>query len=418
MTRTIVSVMAVVLAVLLTPLPSSAVEGQPAASTSSCASPPPPGPPSVIEVQKFGHSGEKDPDRSRAAIRDLIVLKVKALCLLIDQAKCLGPHAGVSCKPQDIVLYLEGREIKGLAPESGAPRADIETLQFRLDRSDKSDAQWADLLGNPKVGERFFDREVAVSVGLQNDGPIPTRVQKFTLIRIHKWRFWICGAILLLAVAGIGVLGRYSALLRYADKTSSFSLARCQMAFWFMLVVAAFSFIWLITGAVDIITNTALVLIGIGAGTALGGKVIDRAKEQGTKTELENSKVTKEKLAKQIENLDKRAQVQGITDADKLKLDADKGEKEVLHAAAATKEDELVKKLQVAKSGGFWTDILSDGDNIRFDRFQIVVWTAILGVVFLNSVWARLAMPEFDATLLTLMGISSGTYLGFKIPDR
>jgi hypothetical protein len=348
----------------------------------------------------------------------LIVLKVKALCLLIDQAKCLGPHAVASCKPQDIVLYQEGREIKGLAPESGAPRADVETLQFRLDRSDKSDAQWADLLGNPKVGERFFDREVAVSVGLQNDGPIPTMVQKFTLVRIHKLRFWICGAILVLAVAGIGVLGRYSALLRYADKTSSFSLARCQMAFWFMLVVTAFSFIWLITGAVDIITNTALVLIGIGAGTALGGKVIDRAKEQGAKTELENSKVTKEKLAKEIENLDKRAQVQGTTDADKLKLDAEKGEKEVLHAAAATKEGELVKKLQVAKSGGFWTDILSDGDNIRFDRFQIVVWTAVLGVVFLNSVWARLAMPEFDATLLTLMGISSGTYLGFKIPDR
>lgn len=27
-------------------------------------------------------------------------------------------------------------------------------------------------------------------------------------------------------------------------------------------------------------------------------------------------------------------------------------------------------------------------------------------------------MPEFDGTLLALMGISSGTYLGFKIPER
>jgi hypothetical protein len=27
-------------------------------------------------------------------------------------------------------------------------------------------------------------------------------------------------------------------------------------------------------------------------------------------------------------------------------------------------------------------------------------------------------MPEFDASLLTLMGISSGTYLGFKFPEK
>jgi hypothetical protein len=28
------------------------------------------------------------------------------------------------------------------------------------------------------------------------------------------------------------------------------------------------------------------------------------------------------------------------------------------------------------------------------------------------------ALPDFDAPLLALMGISSGTYLGFKIPEQ
>jgi hypothetical protein len=28
-----------------------------------------------------------------------------------------------------------------------------------------------------------------------------------------------------------------------------------------------------------------------------------------------------------------------------------------------------------------------------------------------------LLMPEFNATLLTLMGISSGTYIGFQLPQ-
>jgi len=27
-------------------------------------------------------------------------------------------------------------------------------------------------------------------------------------------------------------------------------------------------------------------------------------------------------------------------------------------------------------------------------------------------------MPDFDTTTLALMGISSGTYLGFKIPEK
>ena len=42
----------------------------------------------------------------------------------------------------------------------------------------------------------------------------------------------------------------------------------------------------------------------------------------------------------------------------------------------------------------------------------------VLGVLFVYSVWNRLSMPEFSAMLLGLLGISDGTYLGFKIPER
>jgi hypothetical protein len=47
-------------------------------------------------------------------------------------------------------------------------------------------------------------------------------------------------------------------------------------------------------------------------------------------------------------------------------------------------------------------------------RLQIGIWTLVLAVIFARSVYRDLAMPEFDATLLGLMGISNGTYLGFK----
>jgi hypothetical protein len=47
----------------------------------------------------------------------------------------------------------------------------------------------------------------------------------------------------------------------------------------------------------------------------------------------------------------------------------------------------------------------------------MAAWTLILAIVFVISVWNNLAMPDFGATLLGLMGISSGTYIGFKFPE-
>jgi hypothetical protein len=60
-------------------------------------------------------------------------------------------------------------------------------------------------------------------------------------------------------------------------------------------------------------------------------------------------------------------------------------------------------------------DLLGDDGHISFHRFQVAVWTLVLGFVFVTRVLSELAMPEFSATMLGLMGISSGTYLGFKL---
>ena len=60
----------------------------------------------------------------------------------------------------------------------------------------------------------------------------------------------------------------------------------------------------------------------------------------------------------------------------------------------------------------------SDGSGYSFHRFQIFAWTIVLGIIFLSSVYNNLTMPEFSTTLLGLMGISAGTYIGFKLPNR
>jgi hypothetical protein len=84
--------------------------------------------------------------------------------------------------------------------------------------------------------------------------------------------------------------------------------------------------------------------------------------------------------------------------------------------------NEEIQKLSPAAerdvSMGFLRDILSDGNGVSFHRFQILAWTIVLGIMFLSSVYNGLTMPEFSASLLGLMGLSSGTYIGFKFPEQ
>jgi hypothetical protein len=69
-------------------------------------------------------------------------------------------------------------------------------------------------------------------------------------------------------------------------------------------------------------------------------------------------------------------------------------------------------------SGQFFHDLLNDGDGVSLHRFQMFAWTITLGIVFTARVVTELSQPVLDSTLLTLMGISSGTYIGFKFPEK
>jgi len=74
---------------------------------------------------------------------------------------------------------------------------------------------------------------------------------------------------------------------------------------------------------------------------------------------------------------------------------------------------------RTATTKGFWRDLVTgDTGVVAFDRLQVVVWTLVLGGIFLTAVLWDLTMPEFSATMLALMGISSGTYIGFKLPMK
>lgn len=271
-----------------------------------------------------------------------------------------------------LVPYLDSRPLRGLYPETVDP--DSHTVTFHLDRTQSTQEAWSDLLGNPG----FDPRVMTFSVGLEDKQQLPTSA-KIGLVVIPKKWFLASIAVLLILLyiffrlaAGTsllrdpgvsqGYMPGFSVLWRRPSpdtKLGPYSLARTQMAFWFFMVITAFVLIWMIIGDTDTITQGVLVLIGISAGTALGATAIDSSKRKTTPEPA-------------------------------------RGE----------------------ESKGFLNDILSDGTGVSFHRFQIVVWTIVLGFIFSRRVLNHLTMPEFGTNLLTLMGISSGTYLGLKLPEQ
>lgn len=351
-------------------------------------------------------------------IGDEITVEVKPLQPLLDRANCVNIQS--NCTKQNVALFLNGMPLRGIPPV-----ADIhnETLRYPLQRTDDTKDVWSALLGAPKATVRT----VSVSVGLENEYPVATQVTKFPLIVLRAGWSLVALGIVLLMVVGIFILAARSALLRdpgpaeaASDDTIPwgrkvkrkvmvpYSLGRVQMAFWFLLVVASFLFIWVTTGQHDTLSTQVLALIGIGTGTALGSALIDANKKeqsQSAVTSLEAEKIT---LQEEIEEMA----------PGNKELETEMVAKQQRQRTLESDLQKARKALTPLKSEGFFRDILRDANGITFHRFQLLVWTVVLGLIFCVSVYRSLAMPQFSDTLLALMEITSGTYIGFKFPEQ
>jgi hypothetical protein len=237
-----------------------------------------------------------------------------------------------------------------------------------------------------------------------------------------KWYFWLFLGIFFVLAIVLLKNDRFKNMLRDdgpvkgpAGATSSYSLSRVQMAYWFALSIVAYVLIWGITGDRDTVTNDILALIGISAGTFLGAVSIDSSKKSQAQTTLPAATT---KLV-QAQNVATAA----VAAANAAPANPDAVANANLATQAVAIQQDAVYRLgcQAAvpqHKGSFWTDILCDADGISFHRFQIVAWSLVLGVIFINVIFTTLSMPTFGNTLLGLMGISSGTYLGFKFPEQ
>jgi hypothetical protein len=259
-----------------------------------------------------------------------------------------------------LTLYLDG------LPMDATPAMVRDgELGFRLRRSEAAREAWGTLLG--RANGR--GQEVTVGIGFPDEREIsqPAGYPRVRLRLIaYKEKDFVFGAagVLLMLIGFVGLALKTGIIRdRATDSVEAskrpYSLARFQMAVWFFTIFTSMMYIVMVLGEAEAsLSSQALMLLGIGAATQLGGTLAERA---------------------------------GSEDSDA--------------SAGATTQ-------------GFFADLLMDGTGVNFHRFQMLVWTLTLAAMFLVQVYDTLTMPQFSESLLALMGISNGTYVTFKMWEK
>jgi hypothetical protein len=155
--------------------------------------------------------------------------------------------------------------------------------------------------------------------------------------------------------------------------------------------------------------------MGISAGSGFAAALLDNSKKNQFQDRSDGLAKEQASLQESVATL--MAQVNANpappNAADLVKEIADKRGR-----IAAIQTERATIRNPMPKSLGFFRDILRDDQGVSFYRFQMAVWTLVLILMFCSSVYRDLVMPQFSSTLLGLMGISAGTYLGFKFPEN
>lgn len=327
------------------------------------------------------------------------------------------------CDPNLLVLFLNGYPIKGLKPYPPSdPKGGL--LQFTL-RTEASPPSWTPILGWPGLDPRA----IKVSVGFQDTFQIKPAAGKslpvlqLNIINSGWFVLWIFFFVIMLAVffycaLCTNIIRDGNPTEGSAETLGTYSLSKSQGAWWFFVIVASYLLIGIVTGDFSrSINSTALILLGIGAGTVLGSAAIDASKNtpEARAKEYDEAAKTEDRLR----TIDTRLKEIDTALAEKTKSEIDETalRKERADLSAENEQKTSLYRKLTKRSENFITDILSDANGVNFHRFQIAVWTLVLSTIFIKEVYENLAMPVFDTALMGLLGLSAGTYLGLKIPE-
>ena len=263
--------------------------------------------------------------------------------------------------PSNLVLYLNGRQLTKTNPVSVSVSYDpahpeLNELIFKLQRTTDTDATWDDLIVRDKNWRGFFLKGVSRQVrpSIGLENGIAAETHAVFELVLLPLA-WVYVCVGFMCVSLAGlIILSRRSSLLRDNPGGPYSLARTQMAIWSWLLVNAYFFLFVMTW--DPAVDIPTSMLGL-----LG--------------------------------------ISATTYVAAALVDRSDGT-----AAPPT-------------SKGFWKDI-SGSSGVQLHRIQIIAWTVVLAFVFIVRIFTKLSIPDFNPTLLGLLGLSAGTYVGFKFPEN
>lgn len=157
----------------------------------------------------------------------------------------------------------------------------------------------------------------------------------------------------------ITIIGLRTDILRESSiENKPYSFHKFQLWVWASIIIPTFVLYWgFVEGHVPAINESALVLLGISAASAVTAQVVSSSQQ------------------------------------------------------ANPGNNPSLKSLNLS-STGFWSDILKDDTGqLSIGRLQQLLFTFAFIAIYLTAFFQEMKYPEFDDKAYLLMGISSGTYL-------
>jgi|GEM_PF-2221890 len=210
----------------------------------------------------------------------------------------------------------------------------------------------------PEFSYLWSKLPVFVTAGFKNGMmlPVDPALGPLFLAYVSSWSIVVSLLFILTIIVIFIVLAAKTNLIRIGDDRSPFSLALTQLSFWSIVIASSFLYIWIVTDELPPMTGSTLILLSVSALTTAGSRLVDIRADSGRKSK--------------------------------------------------------------PRSDSFLEDILKDELGYSVHRAQMFMWTVILGVIFVSSVIRFQQIPQLDESLLGLMGISSGAYVGLKTMEN
>ncbi|MEI6454798.1 MAG: hypothetical protein WCO93_00795 [bacterium] len=211
---------------------------------------------------------------------------------------------------------------------------------------------------NPYFPSMFSTCNFKFSLGFRNGPVLPNREgYRGTTVRILSVSALVSAILLVVIILGIVVfLSHKTDLIRIGDNKSQFSLGLTQLIFWTVIIASSYFYLWILNKEPVSMADGTLILLGISIATTTGSKLVDFRRKTPVPVQV--------------------------------------------------------------PSRGFWTDIASDSLGFSVHRCQMILWTIILSIVFIQNVIVQQKIPDLDPTLLALMGISSAGFVGLKTMEN